>query len=100
MKIKIKEFQHASGSKEDLTIELQEMDNLLFFDVYDLYKRGTIPFSQFAAKIIADCVVSPIEAKKVRYFKKHVKALDKLCGAVITKQIGATKEAEVDLVEE
>lgn len=99
--IKIKEFINEKGNVQDLKLEIQEMDLLIFQDLENSYLLGQIPYSKLAQGILRDTIVSPIEAKKIEFFSKHPKALDTILG-VIRGFLGEglTKQIKIEIEEE
>lgn len=91
----------AKVKGKDVTFELQEMDALDFYDIQTAFKMGQMKFSEYAQAIIKDCIATPLEARKVEYFKTCPNLLDKIlfqCAKI--SKVGLLEEEEIEIIEE
>lgn len=95
MKLKLK---HKDKTHE---FEIQEMEPLDYYNIQTKLKFGQVDFKDFAQEIISECVVSPIEARKIEYFKDMPRILDVLCGKIEKIcDLGLSEKVEVEIIEE
>lgn len=76
MKVKYK----FKGKEYDF--EIQEMSPLDYYNIFYKAKLGQIDFKVFAGELLKECVVTPVEARKVEYFEQIPRVLDLLCGKI------------------
>lgn len=101
MKIRCKDFLNDNNMIEEKIFELQEMDALDFYDIQTAFRMGQLKFSEYAQGIIKECVASPAEARKIEFFHKNPKLLDKLIFQVANmSKVGFMKEPEIEIIEE
>lgn len=95
MKLKLKH----KGEVHDF--EIQEMSALDYYNAQSKLKLGQTDFKGFAAEVIAECVASPAEARKVEYFENMPKVLDVLCGQIgKICDAGLEENVEIEVIEE
>lgn len=81
--------------------EIQEMSALDYYNVQTKLNLGQIDFKTFAQEIISECVVSPVEARKLQYFEKIPRVLDMLCGQISKiSEVGLEEKVEIETIEE
>lgn len=86
---------------KEYEFEIQEMSALDFYNVMTEFKLGRKDFKAYAEAIFAECVVKPVEARKVDYFEKIPKIADLLlnkCAQV--SEVGLEEDAEIEIIEE
>ena len=91
-KFVLKDFTNEKNEDKDIEFEIQGIDNIIYFDAYDLYKRGVLKFSEFATILIRDAIVKPSEARKVSFFKNDMGSLDLVAGAIMGLQKNPAKK--------
>lgn len=87
--------------KKDYEFEIQEMSALDFYNVMTKFKLGQIDFKAYAETIFAECVVKPVEARKVEYFENIPKIADLLlnkCSQV--SEVGLEENVKIEIIEE
>lgn len=95
MKLKIKQ-----KGKEHI-FEIQEMSPLEMYNITTELRLGHIDFKRSAEQIIKECVVSPVEARKLEYFEEIPRVLDVLttkCSEI--SKVGLTDSIEIEVIEE
>ncbi|MGL5904777.1 MAG: hypothetical protein ACRCZO_18985 [Cetobacterium sp.] len=93
LKCKIKE--------KEVTIELQAMNGLDYYDIQTSFRMGQIKFSEYAAAVIKECVATPTTAREIKFFEDSPSLLDKIvfqCGKI--SNAGLLKEEEIEIIEE
>ncbi|MGL4484918.1 MAG: hypothetical protein ACRCUS_08205 [Anaerovoracaceae bacterium] len=86
---------------KEVTIELQAMNGLDYYDIQTSFRMGQIKFSEYAAAVIKECVATPTTAREIKFFEDSPSLLDKIvfqCGKI--SNAGLLKEEEIEIIEE
>ena len=95
MKLKVK------FNGKDEMMEIQGMNALDYYNVMTKFRLGQIDFKNYGADILKECIVSPVEARDIKYFDDKPKVLDVVLGKIAEiSDVGLEKEVEIEIIEE
>lgn len=95
MKIKFKK------DGKEIILTLQPMDALDFYDMWFVFSKGQIKFSDYAKFVIHECVADPVEARDIEFFRSCPATLDEIvfqCQQL--SKAGLTVESKIEIIEE